>query len=177
LTAFPFGGIMSSDNALVKSKERVDEFGEVFTPYFLIQQMLDLFPDDSWGKSKNWLEPTCGNGNFILAILKRKIEKGFSIEEALATTYGMDIMPDNVAECKKRIFDEVIKPAFSKNGKLPKSKINDVLKCLCIATTNIRHTPNSLTENWSQKWDSYLEMSTAEQLEILAQVKKTLGMK
>jgi hypothetical protein len=66
----------TDENKLTRSKERVRDLGEVFTPDFLVEKMLDLFPEDAWGEDKNWLEPTCGNGQFILGILRRKLSKG-----------------------------------------------------------------------------------------------------
>ena len=56
---------LKTASAMVKSKERIRDVGEVFTPTVVVEKMLNLFPDDAWGKDKNWLEPTCGNGQFV----------------------------------------------------------------------------------------------------------------
>src|ERR1700728_215325 len=94
-------------NKLVKSKERQQKFGEVFTPGFLVEKMLDLVPNEVWNdSSKTFLEPSCGNGNFIVAIIRRKLKHGSTIEQALSTTYGVDIQQDNIQECKERIIEE-----------------------------------------------------------------------
>ena len=86
---------------LTKSKERVKSLGEVFTPGKLVNEMLDELPVEMWEDSKTFLDPTCGNGQFLVAVLKRKIELGHS--KTLSVIYGVDIMEDNVAECKSRL--------------------------------------------------------------------------
>jgi hypothetical protein len=94
---------------LVRSKERQQRHGEVFTPDFLVERMLNLVSDDVWNDpTKTFLEPSCGNGNFILAIIQRKIDHGSTIEQALSTTFGVDIMEDNIAECHQRIYNEFL---------------------------------------------------------------------
>ena len=102
---------------LVKSEERVRDLGEVFTPSATVQEMLDLLPTTMWAihPSPTFLEPACGDGNFLVAILDRKLEqigKGyasgklpagetpesaqFHALEAMASIYGVDISIDNV---------------------------------------------------------------------------------
>lgn len=88
---------------LIKSKKRVKELGEVFTPKELIRKMLDKLPEASWLPEKTFLEPSCGTGNFIVEIVQVKMEKGSTPLQALSTTYGVDIMPDNVKECQLRL--------------------------------------------------------------------------
>ena len=89
--------------SLTKSKQRVKKFGEVFTPQELVLQILDKLPDASWESNKTFLEPACGTGNFIVEILQRKIDNGTKPLQALSTTYGIDIMEDNIDECRKRV--------------------------------------------------------------------------
>ncbi len=102
---------------LVKSAERVRDLGEVFTPAATVQAMLDLLPDDVWNPhpSATFLEPAAGDGNFLVAILERKLariarsyEVGrlpagdgqdaivFHALEAVASIYAVDISPDNI---------------------------------------------------------------------------------
>ncbi len=102
---------------LVKSEERVRDLGEVFTPSETVQAMLDLLPPKMWAvhPSPTFLEPACGDGNFLIAILDRKLEriekeytKGrlaagadvsaaqFHALEALASIYAVDISVENV---------------------------------------------------------------------------------
>jgi len=88
---------------LVRSKDRVKELGEVFTPAALVSAMLDKMPADSWLPGKTWLEPSCGTGNFLVQILERKLAAGHPPLEALATLYGIDIMEDNVVESRRRL--------------------------------------------------------------------------
>lgn len=88
---------------LVRSKDRVKELGEVFTPAALVSAMLDKMPADSWLPGKTWLEPSCGTGNFLVQILQRKLAAGHPPLQALATLYGIDIMEDNVVESRRRL--------------------------------------------------------------------------
>ncbi len=100
---------------LVKSTERVRDLGEVFTPVAIVQDMLNLLPLDVWQPhpARTFLEPACGDGNFLVAILTKKLEAVLNavavvtdhqqIEvtrtlalESLASIYGVDISPDNV---------------------------------------------------------------------------------
>lgn len=109
--------VESSTERLVKSTERVRDLGEVFTPNATVQEMLDLLPPSIWEPhpSATFLEPACGDGNFLIAILDRKLDQiarvraqqklpaGATIEaaqyhglEALASIYAVDISKDNV---------------------------------------------------------------------------------
>lgn len=92
---------------LTKSKARVKELGEVFTPAALVSEMLDKLPADCWLPGKTFLEPSCGTGNFLVQILQRKLAAGHPPLQALATIYGIDIMPDNIAESKRRLLEIV----------------------------------------------------------------------
>lgn len=96
-------------NKQIKSKKRVKEKGEVFTNEREVKSMCDLIPKDIWNNiDSTFLEPTCGNGNFIVEILNRKLKLCNSIDDmlkAIKSIYGIDIMQDNVDETKKRIID------------------------------------------------------------------------
>lgn len=88
----------------VKSKERVNKYGEVYTRLQEVNAMLDLLPDITIDMT--FLEPACGNGNFVIEILKRKFEKCKKKSDfitALKSVYAIDILADNVQECKIRI--------------------------------------------------------------------------
>ena len=90
---------------LVKSKKRVAEVGEVFTPKWLVTEMLDELPQEVFhDPAKTFIDPGCGDGNFLAEVVKRKITKGATPLQALETTYGIDIMPDNVIACRQRLF-------------------------------------------------------------------------
>lgn len=88
----------------VKSEERVKKFGEVYTNTREINDMLDLIPEITIDTT--FLEPTCGNGNFVIEILKRKFDlckKKADYIRALKSVYAIDILEDNITECKQRV--------------------------------------------------------------------------
>lgn len=88
-----------------KTKERVKQTGEVFTPEWLVDEMLDKLPHSLFSDpTKTYLDPACGDGNILVRVLRRKIDNGSTPLQALQTTFGVDIMPDNVQECRKRLF-------------------------------------------------------------------------
>lgn len=106
----------------IKSKDRVRDLAEVYTNEREVNAMLDLIPlnkpDDII--TYRYLEPACGNGNFLIEILRRKLarvnekyagksvkEYEFYIARALTTIYGIDICPENVSESRARLFTEV----------------------------------------------------------------------
>lgn len=96
------------DDSLTKSKERIKDLGEVFTPPELVDDMLSKLPQEVWtDSSKTFVDPACGNGNFVIEVIKRKVANGSTIIEAVETTYGVDIMPDNVDECRYRILSYI----------------------------------------------------------------------
>tara|TARA_R110000796_G_scaffold8930_3_gene30732 strand:+ start:295 stop:723 length:429 start_codon:yes stop_codon:yes gene_type:complete len=91
-----------------KSQERVKTTGEVFTPGWLVNEMLDRLPEELWSDhSKTYIDPACGDGNILLRVVRRKIKNGSSPLQALQTTYGVDIMEDNVQVCRRRLLREV----------------------------------------------------------------------
>ena len=97
--------------SLTKSKKRVKELGEVFTPPALVEEMLDKLPSENWLPDKTFLDPTCGTGNFLVAVVERKVKEGSAPLQALRTTFGIDIMDDNVRECRERLLEAVSNPA------------------------------------------------------------------
>ena len=83
---------------------RVKATGEVFTPTQLVQETLNhldslLFVDST----KTFLDNSCGDGQFLGEVLIRKMENGSTFEQALSTTYGVDLMIDNVDLCRERL--------------------------------------------------------------------------
>jgi hypothetical protein len=87
---------------------RIKQTAEVFTPTKMVQEMLDkleeqdqtLFSDPN----KTFLDNSCGDGQFLSEVVIRKIERsGCSLEQALKTTYGVELMEDNIIECRKRL--------------------------------------------------------------------------
>lgn len=101
----------------IKSKARVRDHGEVFTPDFIVNDMLDLVKQETERIESRFLEPACGNGNFLAEVLRRKLEvvknrykkSQFEYERyavmAVSSIYGIDILEDNIKECQQRLFD------------------------------------------------------------------------
>ena len=104
------------ETSQIKSKERVSQRGEVFTAEHEVNAMLDLVENECLRPDSRFLEPACGDGNFLSAILKRKLTElrrkykksprdyeKLSIV-AIGSLYGVDIMNDNVEACRERLF-------------------------------------------------------------------------
>jgi type I restriction-modification system DNA methylase subunit len=88
----------------IHKKEDIAGRGEVFTPKHLVKEILNLFPQEMFSDSKKTLlDNSCGNGNFLIEALHRKIKCHLSHLEALKTIYGIEIDEVNVAECKQRL--------------------------------------------------------------------------
>ena len=96
----------------VKSKDRVQKHGEVFTPTWVVNDMLDLLPDEVWQIGKTFLEPACGEGAFLIEIYRRKLQKitaetqkEWEWQTAIATSsiYGIELLEDNAKQCKKKL--------------------------------------------------------------------------
>ena len=102
---------------LIKSRERVADHGEVFTPAWLVDAMLDLVKDESERIDSRFLEPACGSGNFIVKVLQRKlaaVERKFGQSDfekqhyallALMCIYGIELLPDNITECRENMLE------------------------------------------------------------------------
>ena len=108
--------VAKQEAAQIKSKERVSQRGEVFTAEREVNAMLDLVENECLRPDSRFLEPACGDGNFLSAILKRKLTElrrkykksprdyeKLSIV-AIGSLYGVDIMNDNVEACRERLF-------------------------------------------------------------------------
>ena len=108
---------MADEERQIKSKERVRERGEVFTAAREVNAMLDLVKDETENIDSTFLEPACGDGNFLdevlrrkLAVCKKRYGKSAADYEKMSflagtTLYGVDIMADNVARCRERLFE------------------------------------------------------------------------
>ena len=103
---------MSAKSKQIKSKARVNKFAEVFTAEREVKDMCDLIPSEVWEDiDSRFLEPACGNGNFLVEIFERKLNRCESAQQglnALRSIYGIDIQQDNVEESKQRLFDMFI---------------------------------------------------------------------
>lgn len=105
---------ISFQNSQIKSRERVNKYAEVYTNEREVKAMCNLIPSEIWENiDSKFLEPACGNGNFLVEILERKLKQcGDDAEKgliALKSIHGIDILRDNVEECKRRLFGLFIK--------------------------------------------------------------------
>src|SRR5437667_4515603 len=122
--------------SLVKSKQRVADHGEVFTPAWMVEAMLDLVKGETERIDSRFLEPACGSGNFLVQVLRRKlaaVEHKFGKSDferqhyallALMCIYGIELLADNIAECRAKLLeifaenlnlapaDDLYRPAF-----------------------------------------------------------------
>lgn len=91
-------------SGIERERARVKATGEVFTPTPLVEEILDKFdPEVFKDPEKNFLDPSCGDGQFLASVLYRKLTNGIDFETALSTVYGVDIMIDNVDLCRERL--------------------------------------------------------------------------
>jgi len=100
---------------LVKSRQRVADHGEVFTPAWLVNDMLDLVKAETERVDSRFLEPACGSGNFLVQVLERKLavvgvryggsdfERRHHALFALMCVYGIELLADNAEECRARL--------------------------------------------------------------------------
>ena len=87
-----------------RDRLRVKATGEVFTPTELVREMLEQIPVTEFtDTTKTFLDNSCGDGQFLGEVVILKIEMGSTFEQALSTTYGVDIMIDNVDLCRERL--------------------------------------------------------------------------
>jgi hypothetical protein len=108
---------MSSKEVLIRSKARVADHGEVFTPAWLVEEMLDLVKAETERIDSRFLEPACGSGNFLVPVLRRKLaavelkygksqfEKRMFALLALMCVYGIELLADNITECRANLLE------------------------------------------------------------------------
>jgi hypothetical protein len=116
----------------VKSKQRIKDHGEVFTPDFIVKDMLDLVKNETERIESRFLEPACGDGNFLAPILERKlgvVKKKYKSSRvefernallAVSSIYGVELLNDNVSTCVERLYN-IVDDIYSK---LYKDKCN-----------------------------------------------------
>lgn len=110
----PIAGIAEE---LVRSRKRITDHGEVFTPSWMVEHMLNLVKDESARIDSRFLEPACGSGNFLKVVLVRKLqtvqsrygmsefEKKHQALFALMCVYGIELLSDNINECKQILLE------------------------------------------------------------------------
>ena len=103
--------------SLVKSKQRVADHGEVFTPAWMVEAMLDLVKGETERIDSRFLEPACGDGNFLTPVLRRKLaavqlkygksdfEKNHYALLSVMCIYGIELLPDNIADCRANLLE------------------------------------------------------------------------
>ena len=103
--------------SLIKSKKRVADHGEVFTPDWMVEAMLDLVRGETERIDARFLEPACGSGNFLVPVLQRKlaaVELKFGKSDfnkrhyallGLMCTYGIELLADNIEECRANMLE------------------------------------------------------------------------
>lgn len=96
-------GTRQNAHGIVQVVDGQTDLGEVFTPTHIVLEMLENLDNKLWDAGKTYLDPTCGNGQFLSAVLIIKMELGHT--DALSTIYGVDLMQDNVDECRQRLID------------------------------------------------------------------------
>lgn len=108
---------MTTNEKQTKSKRRVKDHGEVFTAEREVNAMLDLVKNETERIDSRFLEPACGNGNFLIKILERKlnvVDGAYKRSQwdweihamvAVSSLYGVELLQDNVTECVSRLFD------------------------------------------------------------------------
>lgn len=106
---------LSETERLIRSKQRVADYGEVFTPSWMVEDMLDLVKGETERIDSRVLEPACGSGNFLVPVLTRKLlavesrhgksefEKRHYALFALMCTYGIELLLDNAVECRENL--------------------------------------------------------------------------
>lgn len=116
----------AAGSPLVKSRQRVADHGEVFTPRWLVEDMLDLVKAETERIDSRFLEPACGDGNFLVPILERKLvavqaKHGRSDFErrhyalfALMCVYGIELLADNARDCRANLLE-----TFTRTLRLP----------------------------------------------------------
>lgn len=102
---------------LTKTKQRIADHGEVFTPAWMVNDMLDLVKDETERIDSRFLEPACGDGNFLVQILRRKLsaveikygkadfEKKHYALLSLMCIYGVELLPDNITDCRTNLLE------------------------------------------------------------------------
>lgn len=98
---------------------------EYFTPSTLVIKMANKISEDKWNDpNANFLEPSAGNGNFVVYIIYNKIKHGSTWEQALSHTWGVELLESNVKETHER----VIKLLHNMNIKFDEVKAQEIMK-------------------------------------------------
>lgn len=123
------------EEKIIKSEERVRKYGEVYTPMWLVNKMLDMLEEESPEAfsdiDKTFLEPACGNGNFLIEIFERKLKLCNTYQDglrALKSITAIDILPDNCEESRERLYNRYCKQ-FSDGREEAKAILKEQIIC------------------------------------------------
>ena len=117
---------------------------EFFTPYSIVKRMCDKIPESDWNHPlKTFCEPCFGNGQFVIYIIYNRIIHGINWRTALETCYGVELMQDNVDECKDRVIDLLNALGIAFNEKTARDIMDRNLVCSNFFDWDF--------ENWRQK--------------------------
>jgi hypothetical protein len=140
--------------SLIRSKQRVADHGEVFTPAWIVEAMLDLVKGETERIDSRFLEPACGSGNYLVPVLKRKLaavelkfgksdfEKRHYALLALMSIYGIELLADNIDECRANLLD-----VFSEYLGLSPSD-DFYLAAECVLAQNVIHGDALTMKSW-----------------------------
>jgi len=118
--------------SLTKSKERIQKHGEVFTPEWIVNDMLNLLPAEVWEIDKKFLEPACGEGAFLKEIYKIKLQNIQNVSQekweqkatvATSSIYGIELLNDNIKQCKQNLIQLFV----SIYDKLFRGSLNEII--------------------------------------------------
>lgn len=140
---------------LIKSKKRVQKYGEVYTPEHIVKDMCDMLEsenkdEDVFRLSSTFLEPACGNGNFLVEILSRKLDRCKSEDDciiAVSSIYGIDILKDNVEESKQRML-EIVSSEYG--FVFSQEKIKPILDSRIICGDSLKIMKELETKEWNE---------------------------
>lgn len=157
---------MEPDRDQIKSRERVRDLAEVYTHKREVDAMLDLIPDMFERIDSRFLEPACGDGNFLVEVLARKLalasEKQhggtpnwfeFAVLRAIASMYAVDISDENVSEAQDRM-SAVIEKEFAEQGREPSPAFHDAARVILTANVVQGDTLNGLGSIELMEWEA-----------------------
>lgn len=130
----------------IKSKQRVNKYGEVFTAEREVKAMCDLVPE--WTIENKFLEPACGNGNFLVEIAKRKFSLCKNVKDglkALTSIVGIDIQEDNVVESRNRLY-KLFVTTFTEANSISKLFALNIIKNNIICGNSLE-----IMKQWEEK--------------------------
>lgn len=186
-----FSNMQEQKSKHIKSKSRVRDQGEVFTAEREVNAMLDLVKHETERIDSRFLEPACGNGNFLAPVLERKLalvakmykksqlEYERNVLIAVGSLYGVDILEDNVQECRDRLykmFETAYMSIYKKKAKTSiclsaKAILKRNILCgdaLSLRTPDSKATPIIFSE-WSRPFnDSRIKRHDYDFQEIVA---------